>query len=105
MTRRQTEQAGEAKTVRSYTVVLLREEVGGFSVSVPALPGCHTEGETVPECLDMAREAIGLYLAALQRHGDPVPGDVGQFPMDLGDALDAMVFRVTVPVGEAVAVA
>ena len=64
----------------TYTVVLLREEVGGFSVSVPALPGCHTQGETVPECLDMAREAIQGYVRSLQKRGQPVPKDVGEFP-------------------------
>jgi predicted RNase H-like HicB family nuclease len=34
-----------------YTVVLVREEVGGYSVHVPALEGCHTEGDTLPEAL------------------------------------------------------
>ena len=67
----------------TYTVVLLREEVGGFSVSVPALPGCHTQGETVPECLDMAREAIRGFIRSLQKHGEPVPKDVSKFR--LGD--------------------
>lgn len=90
---------------RVYTVVLLREEVGGFSVSVPALPGCHTQGETVPECLDMAREAIRGFVTSMVKHGETVPDDVHEFSFDLGDALDASVYRVTVPMREALPVA
>jgi antitoxin HicB len=60
--------------VARYTVVLLPEpEEGGFSVLVPALPGCLTQGETVDEALTNAREAIGLHLRALTRDGEPVP--------------------------------
>lgn len=43
--------------------VLLRPEaVGGYSVSVPALPGCHSEGETLEEALANIREAAELWL-------------------------------------------
>jgi predicted RNase H-like HicB family nuclease len=43
--------------------VLLRpESVGGYSVSVPALPGCHSEGETREEALENIREAAELWL-------------------------------------------
>ena len=57
-----------------YTVVLLPEpEEGGFSVLVPALPGCLTQGETVDEALTNAREVIGLHLRALARDGVPIP--------------------------------
>jgi antitoxin HicB len=41
-----------------FEVVLQPEEEGGFSVSVPALPGCHTQGETREEALAMASDAI-----------------------------------------------
>ncbi len=91
--------------VLTYTVVLLREEVGGFSVSVPALRGCHTQGETVPECLDMAREAIRGYVKSLRKHGEAIPEDVSEFPFGLGEALEALVYRVTVPLEEAAPVA
>ena len=37
-------------------------ESGGFTVTVPSLPGCVTDGETIEDALARAREAIGLYL-------------------------------------------
>lgn len=43
--------------------VLVRPEaLGGYSVSVPALPGCYSEGETLPEALDNIKEAAQLWL-------------------------------------------
>ena len=60
--------------VRRYTVLLYPEpEVGGYSVLVPALPGCTTIGETVEEGLANAREAIELYIAAEADRGEEVP--------------------------------
>jgi len=43
-------------------VQLVPEEVGGYSVFVPALPGCMSQGETKEEALDNIKEAIDLYL-------------------------------------------
>jgi predicted RNase H-like HicB family nuclease len=59
--------------VREYDVVLMPEDEGGFSVSVPALPGCVSQGETREEALAMVREAIEGYLESLLAHDDPVP--------------------------------
>ena len=43
--------------------VLVRPEVvGGYSVSVPALPGCHSQGETLDEALANIKEAAELWL-------------------------------------------
>jgi antitoxin HicB len=56
-----------------FEVVLQPEEEGGFSVSVPALPGCHTQGETREEALEMAKDAIGGYLEVLEEEGRPLP--------------------------------
>lgn len=43
--------------------VLIREERdGGYSVSVPALPGCHSQGDTMSEALSNIREAAELWL-------------------------------------------
>ena len=43
-----------------YTVVLEREADGGYSASVPALPGCHSQGDTRAEALANIREAMEL---------------------------------------------
>jgi antitoxin HicB len=59
--------------VREYDVVLMPEDEGGFSVSVPALPGCVSQGETREQALAMVREAIEVYLESLLAHDDPVP--------------------------------
>jgi predicted RNase H-like HicB family nuclease len=56
-----------------FEVVLQPEEDGGFSVSVPALPGCHTQGENREEALEMARDAIEGYLEVLGDEGRPLP--------------------------------
>jgi predicted RNase H-like HicB family nuclease len=48
-----------------YTVALYRTEEG-ISVSVPALPGCWSEGDTEEEAVENIRDAILEYLAALE---------------------------------------
>ena len=45
-----------------FKVVLEPSEAGGFTVYVPSLPGCISEGDTQQEALDNIREAILLYL-------------------------------------------
>lgn len=61
---------------RTYTVILEPDpEVGGYTVLVPALPGCVTEGATLEEALANAREAISLTLEDLAAHGEPIPED------------------------------
>ena len=59
--------------MRTYTIVLEPEETGGFMVSVPALPGCFTQGQTVEECRDRAVEAIAVHIAGLKADGEQVP--------------------------------
>jgi antitoxin HicB len=57
---------------RTYRILLTPEEEGGFSVSVPSLPGCFTQGETVDEAIEMAKEAISLYIESLEADGEPI---------------------------------
>lgn len=56
-----------------FGVILKPAEEGGYTVSVPDLPGCHTEGETVEEALAMAKDAIEGYLQVLADEGRPLP--------------------------------
>lgn len=55
-----------------YPVILHPEAEGGFSVSVPDL-NIGTQGETVAECIDMARDAIGLWGICEQDAGRAIP--------------------------------
>jgi predicted RNase H-like HicB family nuclease len=61
-----------------YTVVLKREEDGGYVASVPALPGCVSEGNTRTEALNNIREAIELYVEDCREAGDPVPSEAAK---------------------------
>ena len=58
-----------------YRLRLTPEPEGGFTVTVPALPGCVTYGRTLEEANAMAREAIAAYLESLAKHGEPLPDD------------------------------
>jgi predicted RNase H-like HicB family nuclease len=61
-----------------YTVVLEQESDGGYVVSVPALPGCVSQGDTRVEALTNIREAIELYVEDCRDAGDPIPTEVGR---------------------------
>jgi predicted RNase H-like HicB family nuclease len=50
-----------------FMVMLEPAEEGGFNVSVPALDGCFTQGETEEESLKNAKEAILCYLEGLEK--------------------------------------
>ncbi len=59
---------------RHYTIILIPDpEEGGYSVRVPALPGCVTQGETIEECIAMARDALAGWLATAKDFGEPIP--------------------------------
>ena len=50
------------KKVLKFNAVFLEEEDGGYSVSVPALSGCFSEGDSFEEAATNIKEAIELYL-------------------------------------------
>lgn len=62
-----------------YPVILHPEPEGGFSVSVPDL-NIGTQGETIAECIDMARDAIGLWGICEQDEGRVIPEPSGLTP-------------------------
>lgn len=45
-----------------FTVLIEKDEDGYFVGSVPALPGCHTQGESIDQLLKRMQEAIALWL-------------------------------------------
>ena len=58
-----------------YHLILRPEPEGGFTVIVPALPGCVTYGRDLAEAKKMAKDAIAGYVASLKKHNEPVPTD------------------------------
>ena len=52
---------------------LEREDDGSFTISVPALPGCISNGETIENALDMIREAMDLWLEVARERGLVIP--------------------------------
>jgi len=57
----------------SWSVFYEQAPEGGYVASVPALPGCHTQGDTIEEAEQNIKEAIALYLESLAAHGEPIP--------------------------------
>ncbi len=51
------------------------EPEGGYTASVPALPGCVTHGRTIEEAREMVRDAISGYIISLRKHDEPIPHD------------------------------
>lgn len=58
--------------MRRYTIIVTPEDAA-FVVDVPALPGCHSIGDTLAEAIENAEEAIRLYLDVLKDKGEPIP--------------------------------
>jgi antitoxin HicB len=58
---------------REYEIILQPEPESGFSVLVPELPSVATQGETIEEATEMAREAIEAYLEVMHKDGFPNP--------------------------------
>jgi antitoxin HicB len=63
------------KNGRAYTVFFVPDPDGGYTAHIPGL-GIVTEGETLAEARDMARDAIEGRLAALEELGQPIPKDI-----------------------------
>ena len=56
-----------------YKVVLEAQAEGGYTVYVPTLPGCVSQGETVEEAVTNIKEAISLYLESLEERKIALP--------------------------------
>jgi predicted RNase H-like HicB family nuclease len=55
------------------TVHVEPAEEGGYVAFLPALLGCHIQGETLEEVIAMAKDVLTGYLECLQAHGDQIP--------------------------------
>ena len=64
--------------VHQYTAVFEPdEEKGGYTVTIPSLPGCISEGETFEEALHSIQEAASLYLEVMGKRKEEFPEDRG----------------------------
>ena len=57
-------------TIYQYSVFYQPDPEGGYVASVPLLPGCHSQGETIDEAEANISEAIEVYLESLSAHRD-----------------------------------
>lgn len=60
---------------RTYKILLHKEPEGRYTVTVPALPRCITFGDSVEHAIEMAREAIELFIEDLRERGEDIPDD------------------------------
>lgn len=56
-----------------FEVIFTPQEEGGFTVEIPDLPGCISEGDSLDKAEKNIREAIELYLETLEKRGIPLP--------------------------------
>lgn len=59
----------------TFKIHLHKETEGGYTVSVPSLPGCITYGEDIDHAIKMAKEAIELYIEELKERGEDISDD------------------------------
>ncbi|MBI1756433.1 MAG: type II toxin-antitoxin system HicB family antitoxin [Fimbriimonas ginsengisoli] len=62
-----------------YAILLEPQPEGGFTVTVPDLPGCVSQGETPEECRANIAEAIEGWILTAQANGWPVPRPTTRF--------------------------
>jgi predicted RNase H-like HicB family nuclease len=55
------------KKIYQFTAIFEKNEDGGYTVTVPSLPGCISEGDTFDEALKNIKEAIVLYLEVMKK--------------------------------------
>lgn len=60
---------------RSYTVIYEADPEGGFVASVPALPGCYSQGDTIEETQAHITEAMELYIETLRDEHMELPNE------------------------------
>ncbi len=73
--------------ILKYTAIFEPAKEGGYVVSVPALPGCATQGENFEDAVEMVKDAIQLYLSALKEEGEDIPKETD----------DIVVTKISVP--------
>jgi antitoxin HicB len=67
----------------TFRILLNKEPEGGYTVTVPKLPGCITYGATIEGAIENAKEAIGLYIESLVADGEQIPTEENTFEYSL----------------------
>lgn len=63
----------------TYSVELKPQEEGGYTVTVPVLPGCISEGDTAEEALTNIKDAVEGYITVLVKHNRKIPLEFSEF--------------------------
>ena len=53
--------------MHEFDVVIIEDETSGHVTFVSALPGCHTQGDTLEELIENVKEAIEFYIETLTK--------------------------------------
>lgn len=77
------------RNILEYNVIFQKEQEGGYSVWVPTLPGCTSQGETFEEALENIKEAIVLYLEDSADNKEDKVNTRNQFMVPVGVTLNA----------------
>jgi predicted RNase H-like HicB family nuclease len=70
-------QGGARMAEYRYTVIYEPAEEGGYLVTIPALGGLATQGKTLEQAREMAKDAIRCHLQGLQKDGEEIPVEHG----------------------------
>ena len=79
-----------------YTVILERNEHGGYTITVPALKGCVTQSHTIAEGLARIKEAIECHVEALVKLRKRVPSDRKTVRLSAEELSEVLIFKITV---------
>lgn len=63
----------------TYTVELKPQKEGGYTITVPVLPGCISEGDTAEEALENIKDAVEGYIRVLAKHQRKIPLEFSEF--------------------------
>jgi len=63
----------------TYNVELKPQEEGGYTVTVPVLPGCISEGDTMEQALENIKDAVEGYIEVLAEYGEKIPLEFSEF--------------------------
>ena len=79
-----------------YTVVLERNDEGGYTVTVPALKGCITQGDTFAEAIENAREALQCHIEGLAILSKRIPVDIKTIRLGTETSDEIFVVKIKV---------